>query len=99
MIKHYSSVYPMPFVGRASELADISARLAAPDCQLLTVTGLGASGKTRLALEAVSAVAAHFPHGAVFVALQPLTRSDLLVPMIAQAIVRAQELGFLRACL
>ena len=31
-------------------------------------------------------VAPQFPHGTVFVALQPLTRSDLLVPTIAQAV-------------
>ena len=69
-----------------TELADITARLVNPDCRLLTLTGLGGSGKTRLAIEAAHTVAAQFPHGAVFVALQPLTRSDLLVPAIAQAV-------------
>jgi len=83
MIKHYSFANPIPFVGRTKELADITARLVDPDCRLLTVTGLGGSGKTRLAIEAASTVAFHFPHGAVFVGLQPLTRSDLLVPAIA----------------
>jgi predicted ATPase len=43
---------PTPFVGRAAELADIAAALADPDCRLLTLTGPGGSGKTRLALEA-----------------------------------------------
>lgn len=86
MIKHYSFGNPIPFVGRTKELADITARLVDPDCRLLTVTGLGGSGKTRLAIEAASTVAFHFPHGAVFVGLQPLTRSDLLVPAIAQAV-------------
>lgn len=86
MIKNYSSVYPMPFVGRTSEVAEITARLVNPDCRLLTVTGLGGSGKTRLAIETARTVAANFPHGSVFVALQPLTRSDLLLPTIAQAV-------------
>ena len=49
MIRHYSLGYPIPFVGRTKELADITARLLNPDCRLLTVTGLGGSGKTRLA--------------------------------------------------
>src|SRR5215217_4984555 len=86
MIKNCSLGYAIPFVGRAKELADITARLLNPDCRLLTVTGLGGSGKTRLALEAANTAAAQFPHGAVFVPLQPLTRSDLLVPTIAQAV-------------
>ncbi len=86
MIKHYSVGYPIPFVGRTKEVADITARLVNPDCRLLTVTGLGGSGKTRLAIEAATTVAAQFPHGTVFVGLQPLTRSDLLVPTIAQAV-------------
>src|SRR4051812_26781024 len=86
MIKQHSVVYPTAFVGRTKELADITARLVNSDCRLLTLTGLGGSGKTRLAIEAANTIVAHFPHGAVFVALQPLTRSDLLVPTIAQAL-------------
>jgi len=65
---------------------DITVRLLIPDCRLLTVTGLGGSGKTRLAIEAANTAAAQFAHGAVFVPLQPLTRSNLLVPTIAQAL-------------
>jgi hypothetical protein len=86
MIKHYSSVNPNPFIGRTKELSDIAARLVDPGCRLLTLTGLGGSGKTRLAIEAARTVAAQFPHGAAFVGLQPLTRSDLIVPAIAQAV-------------
>src|SRR5262249_18759084 len=86
MIRNCSIGYSNPFVGRTKQLADITARLANPECQLLTVTGLGGSGKTRLALEAANTIAPQFPHGIVFVALQPLTRSDLLVPTIAKAL-------------
>jgi predicted ATPase len=86
MIRNSSIGYSNPFVGRTKELADITARLANPDCRLLTVTGLGGSGKTRLAIEAANTVAAQFPHGIVFVALQPLTHSHLLLPTIAQAL-------------
>ena len=86
MIKHDPFGHPIPFVGRTKELADITARLVDPDCRLLTLTGLGGSGKTRLSIEAANAVAHHFSHGTVFVGLQSLTRSDLLVPTIAQAL-------------
>ena len=86
MIKHYSSEYSLPFVGRTNELADITVRLVDPACRLHTLTGLGGSGKTRLAIEAARKVAAHFAHGMVFVGLQPLTRSDLIASTIAQAV-------------
>jgi predicted ATPase/DNA-binding CsgD family transcriptional regulator len=67
-------------------LADIRARLANAECRLLTLTGPGGSGKTRLAIEAASTAEALFPNGAVFIALQPLSNSDLLLPTIAQAV-------------
>ena len=86
MIRDLSFENPIPFVGRTQELADITARLLNPDCRLLTVTGLGGSGKTRLGLQAAKTIAAQFPHGMVFVGLQPLTRNELLVPTIAQAV-------------
>ena len=50
MIRNHSFGYPIPFVGRTQELADITARLLNPECRLLTLTGLGGSGKTRLAI-------------------------------------------------
>jgi predicted ATPase/DNA-binding CsgD family transcriptional regulator len=86
MIKEQARSHPTLFVGRTKEHADVTARLLNPDCQLLTLTGLGGSGKTRLAIEATSTIAERFPHGAVFVALQPIPRGDLLVSAIAQAV-------------
>jgi predicted ATPase/DNA-binding CsgD family transcriptional regulator len=86
MIKNYLHPQLNAFVGRKKELADVSARLLSDECRLLTLTGLGGSGKTRLAIEAANSVTARFPQGSVFVNLQPLTRSDLLVATIAQAL-------------
>ena len=85
MIRNYPAGYPLPFVGRSKELAAIAARLQDPACRLLTLTGLGGSGKTRLALEAAKLVDTLFPDGVVFVGLQPVARSDALVPAIGQA--------------
>lgn len=75
-----------PFIGRARELADVSERLATKECRLLTLTGLGGCGKTRLAIEAAGAAATYFPDGTVFVPLQPIPRGDLLLSAIAQAV-------------
>ncbi len=86
MIKQHAFSHPTPFVGRTKEHVDITTRLLNPDCRLLTLTGLGGSGKTRLAIEAATTVAAQFPHGTAFVALQPIPRGDLLVSAIAQTV-------------
>jgi non-specific serine/threonine protein kinase len=86
MIKNTFLTQPNAFVGRKKELAEVSERLISEDCRLLTLTGLGGSGKTRLAVEVAQAIAPHFRHGVIFVSLQPLSRSDLLVPTIAQAL-------------
>ena len=60
-------VPPTPFVGREAELNDLAELLADPACRLLTLTGPGGIGKTRLALEAAARHAATYAHGAAFV--------------------------------
>lgn len=71
-----------PFVGRERELTELSALLARADCRLITITGLGGAGKTRLALE----VAARYAHGAHYVALDQLEAAVRLPAAIAQAL-------------
>ncbi|MCL4250387.1 MAG: hypothetical protein KJ065_19710 [Anaerolineae bacterium] len=86
MTANLSSKRPDVFVGRKAELEEVRKRLLSPECQLLTVIGLGGSGKTRLAVEAARDLANHFQDGIVLVGLQQLSRSDLLVQTIAQAL-------------
>jgi predicted ATPase len=62
--------------------------LGAPEVRLLTLTGIGGVGKTRLALEAARAslTEGRFPHGASFVPLAPLRDPALAVPTIARSL-------------
>ena len=74
------------FVGREHDIETVAALLAEPRIRLLTLTGPGGSGKTRLAVQVATAIAASFPHGTFFVALASITDPALVVPAIAQAI-------------
>jgi predicted ATPase/DNA-binding SARP family transcriptional activator len=78
------------FIGRERELADVQARLRNPACRLLTLTGPGGIGKTRLALEAALAFArdpaSPFPDGGCFVPLAAVSASEFLVSAIAEAL-------------
>lgn len=78
--------YPTPFLGRAAELAEIAALLAAPECRLVTLLGPGGSGKTRLAIEAGWRNADSFKHGVGFVSLAAIRESESILPAIGRAL-------------
>ncbi|HEU5098957.1 MAG TPA: helix-turn-helix domain-containing protein, partial [Roseiflexaceae bacterium] len=73
-------------VGRAAELAELARLLSDPDCRLVTVSGPGGMGKTRLAIEATARQSAAFQDGVAFVALAPLAGPDVIAPAIADAL-------------
>jgi predicted ATPase/DNA-binding XRE family transcriptional regulator len=75
-----------PFIGRESELVALGQLLRDPRCLLLTITGPGGIGKTRLAIEAAGQNKDHFPDGVWFVPLAALNSAALLVPAIADAL-------------
>ena len=72
------------FVGRATELADIAALLG--ETRLLTLTGVGGAGKTRLALEAASRALDDFLDGVFFVDLSALADPQLVPHQAAAAL-------------
>lgn len=73
------------FIGRERELAALTARLDAGE-RLVTLTGLGGIGKSRLALAAASEAAPRFADGAAFVALAPVRSADQVLPAILLAL-------------
>ncbi|MGA8045973.1 MAG: tetratricopeptide repeat protein [Dermatophilaceae bacterium] len=76
------------FVGRARALADVQRLLA--ETRLLTLTGPGGIGKTRLAVEAGSRLLDRFADGVFFVDLSPLSDPALVVPAMA-AVLNVRE--------
>jgi transcriptional regulator with XRE-family HTH domain len=75
-----------PLVGRERELEEIKAFIHRPEVRLLTLTGTGGVGKTRLALEAARDGADLFPDGVTFVALATLTKAELVVPTVIRSL-------------
>jgi predicted ATPase/transcriptional regulator with XRE-family HTH domain len=80
-------------VGRELELEEVAALLARPGARLLTLTGTGGVGKTRLAVEAARVAAHRFPDGVFFVGLAPLADPDLVIPTIARSLGAAEAEG------
>lgn len=74
-----------PLIGREAELARLADLLEQPAYRLITLTGPGGIGKTRLALEAAE-LDYDFPDGVCFVALAPVTDPALVIPAIAHAL-------------
>lgn len=86
MTIHQLFPQPTPFIGRTAELSEIAERLADPTCRLLTLVGLGGTGKTRLSIAAAEQQADAFLHGVYFVALAPLNAGEAMIPAVAEAV-------------
>lgn len=74
------------FVGRTRELSSIAELLQRPDVRLVTLVGLGGSGKTRLALEVARRSGEQWRDGAAFISLAGISSQDGLVQGIADGL-------------
>jgi predicted ATPase len=81
---------PTPLIGRERELREAGSLLA--EYRLVTLTGPGGSGKTRLALQIAADAVADFDHGVFWVSLQSLVDPALVEPAIASAVAARGEL-------
>jgi excisionase family DNA binding protein len=79
-------VPPTSLVGRTREAMQVVALLQRPELRLLTLTGPGGVGKTRLSLEVAKSLSGAFADGVWFVELAPIRSPDLVLPTIALAL-------------
>lgn len=85
----FSPQLPIPstsLIGRTMELSTLKQMLGDPQCRLLTITGMGGIGKTRLAIETATDIRENFTDGAGFVKLAGLTSPDFLISAIVDAL-------------
>jgi predicted ATPase/class 3 adenylate cyclase len=77
---------PTPLVGREKEVSEVRNLMRGEETRLLTLTGPGGTGKTRLALQAAADLLDDFSNGAFLVPLATLTQAELLLPTVAETL-------------
>ena len=83
---HNLPIHPTALLGRGDEIARVRERLLRDDVRLLTLTGPGGIGKTRLSLQIAADAIDRFADGVFFVALAPISDPDLVASTIAQTL-------------
>jgi class 3 adenylate cyclase len=83
---HNLPIQPTPFLGREREVAAVRHLLRREEARLLTLTGPGGTGKTRLGLQVAAEVSDHFSDGVFFVDLAPISDPALVLSAIAQTL-------------
>jgi predicted ATPase len=81
-----------PLVGREQELEEACALLRSEETRLMTLTGPGGIGKTRLGIRVAEELADEFADGVCFDSLAPIREPELVIPTIARTL-GLRELG------
>jgi predicted ATPase/class 3 adenylate cyclase len=82
-----------PFLGRDAELRDLVERASQPGLRMLTLTGPGGTGKTRLALQLAAELSGEYPDGAWWVPLAALRDGSLVASALASVLEVEEETG------
>jgi predicted ATPase/class 3 adenylate cyclase/DNA-binding CsgD family transcriptional regulator len=83
---HNLPIQPTSLIGREKEVAAVQHLLHRAGVRLLTLTGPGGTGKTRLGLQVAAELSDHFVDGVLFVNLAPLSDPKQVIPTIAQTL-------------
>ena len=90
--QHNLPLQPTPLIGREREVAEVIDLIRCENVRLLTLTGPGGTGKTRLSLQVASEVVDGYPDGVWFVPLAPLMDPGL-VPSAIASVLNVREGG------
>ena len=84
--KHNLPAQLTPLIGREQEVSTACALIRRPEVRLMTLTGTGGMGKTRLGLQIASTVVPDFSDGVFFITLASISNPELVIPTIAQTL-------------